>query len=147
MLQRVLNNKKKIMLLILLVGLLVLVRVFESQLFYDPFLEYYKTDYSVAPLPDYKPFLLFLGLSFRYGLNMVFSLGIIYILFKEVELVRFVSFLYVFLFLVLIVVFFLALSFYGESNKLMLFYVRRFLIQPILILIFIPGFYYQKLKK
>ncbi|WP_256387090.1 exosortase F system-associated protein [Flavobacterium sp. 140616W15] len=37
--------------------------------------------------------------------------------------------------------------FYANHNNLMLFYVRRFLIQPIFILLFIPGFYYQKLSK
>ena len=33
---------------------------------------------------------------------------------------------------------------FGETNKMNLFYIRRFIIQPIFLILFIPAFYYQK---
>jgi len=59
-------------------------------------------------------------------------------------MIQFVSVLYVFFFLILIGLFFSMLYFYEEHNNLILFYVRRFLIQPIFVILFIPAFYYQK---
>ena len=45
MLEKLLNNKIKAILLIALVLLLALVRAFENALFYDPFSDYFKNDY------------------------------------------------------------------------------------------------------
>ncbi|MDN3674640.1 exosortase F system-associated protein [Flavobacterium branchiarum] len=147
MLNNILENKLKVFLLILFVLLLVSIRAFESQLFYDPFLAYFESDYEVLPLPEFDLIRLFFGLLFRYTLNAILSLGIVYVLFKEMEMVKFASILYAVFFLVLIVAFFCIIYFFANHNNLMLFYVRRFLIQPIFILLFIPGFYYQKINK
>ncbi len=147
MLNNILENKLKIFLLIVFVLLLVSIRAFENQLFYDPFLVYFERDYEVLPLPEFDSIRLFLGLLFRYALNTIISLGIVYVLFKEIELIKFASILYAMFFLVLIIAFYWIIYFYGNQNNLILFYVRRFLIQPILVLLFIPGFYYQKLNK
>ena len=125
-----------------LIFLLALVRVFESE-FYDPFLEYFKADYLKLPFPDYHGFQLFGSMLLRYSLNTLFSLGIIYVLFKDKMLVKFAAFLYLFFFIVLIIVFFSILSFSDESDTFILFYVRRFLIQPLFLLLFVPAFYYQ----
>lgn len=147
MLNNILENKLKVFLLILFVLFLMSIRAFESQLFYDPFLAYFESDYETLPLPEFDSLRLFLGLLFRYTLNTILSLGIIYVLFKEIELVKFALILYVIFFLVLIIAFFCIIYFYANHNNLTLFYVRRFLIQPIFILLFIPGFYYQKINK
>jgi exosortase F-associated protein len=144
MLQELLNNKFRILQFVILLGCLVLIRAFENQLFYDPFLEYFKRDYAISPLPAYNPEKLFLGLLFRYALNSMLSLGIIYVLFKEADMVKFTAVLYVFFFLILIAAFFAVIYFYREHNNFLLFYVRRFLIQPIFVLLFVPAFYYQK---
>ncbi|MBF2082162.1 exosortase F system-associated protein, partial [Flavobacterium psychrophilum] len=49
------------------------------------------------------------------------------------------------LFLVLLMIgFYIVLNFFDESQKTILFYIRRFIIQPIFILLFIPAFYFQK---
>jgi exosortase F-associated protein len=95
-------------------------------------------------LPDFNSFQLFLGLLFRYALNTVVSLGIIYVLFKDVQMVKFALVLYYFFFMILIAAFFYIVLFIKGHNNLVLFYVRRFLIQPIFVLLFVPGFYYQK---
>lgn len=146
MLQKLLNHKIRIALAILFILFLALIRAYEDSLFYDPFLNYFKADYYNLPLPETDAIRLFFGLFFRYFLNTLLSLALIYVFFKDVEAVKFASILYLVFFIILVVAFFLVLSFFGEANKMILFYIRRFLIQPIFLLLFIPAFYYQKQK-
>ena len=146
MLQKLLNNKIRIIQLFFLILLLVLVRAFENQLFYDPFLNFFKQDFTAVPLPNINSFKLFLGLLFRYVINSSVSLAVIYVLFAEIKMIKFAFVLYCFFFLILIILlFFIILVTQGNHNWL-LFYVRRFLIQPIFLMLFIAGFYYQKQK-
>jgi exosortase F-associated protein len=144
MLNKIVQNKGTIFIFFILVSLLAGVRAFESQLFYDPFLVYFKKDYLKSPLPEFDSFLMFLGLLFRFFLNTVLSLAILYNFFRDKEMLQFASALYLFFFVILIITFFCFLFFYGNENNLVLFYIRRFLIQPIFIILFIPAFYYQK---
>ena len=144
MLQKIVNHKVRILLATLLVMLLALVRAYEDVLFYDPFLNYFKTDYHNLPLPEIEGLGLFFGLLFRFFLNTVLSLAMIYVLFKDIEAVKFASILYVVFFVVLVILFFSVLFFFGDTNKMALFYIRRFIIQPIFLLLFLPAFYYQK---
>ena len=146
MLKQLLQNKKKLFFISLgLVGL-VLVRLFENELFYDPFLAFFKQDFTNLSLPKVDSFLLFLGLLFRYALNTALSLGVIYIIFQEVTMVKFALVLYSFFFLISTIAFFYIVLFTTENYNWILFYVRRFLIQPVFLLLFIAGFYYQKLS-
>lgn len=147
MLQKILNNKIQVLQFLFLVGLLVLVRAFENELFYDPFLDFFKKDFTKLRLPNFNSTQLFLSLLLRYTLNTAISLGIIYVLFKDVGMVKFAFVLYYFFFMILIVAFFYIVYFANEQSNWVLFYVRRFLIQPIFVLLFVPGFYYQKQNK
>ena len=144
MLQKILNNKVLIIQLLFLVLLLALVRTFENQLFYDPFLDFFKQDFTNLSLPTVDSLSLFLALLFRYTLNTFLSLGIIYILFKDVAMMKFSLVLYYFFFLIFVVAFFYIIYFTSENHNWIIFYVRRFLIQPIFLLLFVAGFYYQK---
>jgi exosortase F-associated protein len=146
MLRKILNNKIRLAQFLFLVGLLALIRAFEDRLFYDPFLDYFKSDFANLPLPIFNPFQLFFGLLFRYTLNTFVSLGIIYVLFKDVQMVKFALVLYYFFFMLLIISFFFIIYYVKGHNNLALFYVRRFLIQPIFVILFVPAFYYQKQK-
>ena len=146
MLNKLLQNKTAIFVVMLFVTLLVFVRAFEKQLFYDPFLVYFEGDYMELPLPEFDNLKFFFGLSFRFFLSAVFSLGILYFIFKDKEMISFVSILYLFLFVILIAAFFCMLHFFKNQENLLLFYVRRFLIQPLFVIVFIPAFYYQKLN-
>jgi exosortase F-associated protein len=133
--------------LLIILGLILgfaLVRYYEGVLFYDPFLNYFKGDFNHMPLPEFDVFRLILNLFFRYGLNMLISLGLIYVIFKDWMMVQFSFFLYLLSFFVLLIFFFLVINFYGADNNFLLFYVRRFLIQPIFVMLFIPAFYFQK---
>jgi exosortase F-associated protein len=144
MLQKLFNHKGRIALATLFIVFLVLLRAYEDRLFYDPFLNYFKRDYYNLPLPEINKLHLFIGLLFRYFLNSIFSLAIIYVLFKDIQGVKFASMMYIILFIILVIAFFFVLSFFGSDNKMILFYIRRFLIQPIFLLLFLSAFYYQK---
>ena len=147
MLQKILNNKIRVLQFLFFVVLLVLVRAFENDLFYDPFLDFFKKDFAKLRLPSFNSTQLFLGLFFRYTLNTAISLGIIYVLFKDVTMVKFAFALYYFFFMILMAAFFYIIYYANENSNWILFYVRRFLIQPIFVLLFVPGFYYQKQNK
>lgn len=147
MLKNLLNNKTNLFFVFLLVASLVAIRAFEDNIFYDPFLDYFKLNYANLPLPNYNPIKLFVSLGFRFYLNSIVSLGLIYVLFKDSKIIKFSAFLYVFLGSVLLISFFFMIKVGGMENKMSLFYIRRFIIQPIFLIVFIPAFYYQKKMK
>lgn len=144
MLKKIVQNKVRFFIFLFLVLVLALIRSYETSLFYDPFLGFFKREYAKLPLPEFDSLRLFWSLLFRYSLNTVVSLTIIFTIFNKFELVKFSAFLFLTFFIILISVFFLILYFYGEHNNLLLFYVRRFLIQPLFVVLFIPAFFYQK---
>ena len=144
MLRKIRNNKLKTFLVIVFVLLLAAIRAYEDTLFYDPFSSYFKSDYLSLKFPDYEVWPLFFGMLLRYFMNTILSLAIIQIIFSDWELTRFTAFLYLFLFGFLIAAFFMLLHYSDSSNNFVLFYVRRFLIQPLFVLLFVPAFYYQK---
>ncbi len=144
MLQKIYRHKVRIAFAMLFVVMLAFIRAFEDTLFYDPFLNYFKMDYYNLPLPEINPLKFFLGLVFRYLLNTILSLGIIYNIYRDFNSLKFASILYLIFFIILVCSFFIVLSYFGETNKMTLFYIRRFIIQPIFLLLFIPAFYYQK---
>lgn len=133
-----------IVMITLCVLALAFIRFFEITLFYDPFLGYFKNDYLNLPLPDFNGIALFFSLLFRYVLNASLSLAVIYFLFKDVQLTKFATILYLLLFLVLILVFFVIVFFFDEKSNFLLFYVRRFIVQPLFLVLFVPAFYFQK---
>ena len=144
MLKNLLNNKFKIFILFLLVLVLASIRIFEEALFYDPYLIYFKADFTNFPLPIVEKMRLFCSLIFRYFLNSIVSITFIHIAFKDINFTKFSAVLYGILLIILFLTFFIVLEFYAENNKMTLFYIRRFLIQPLLLLLFIPGYLIQK---
>nr|WP_317171720.1 exosortase F system-associated protein [Flavobacterium kayseriense] len=146
MVKAILRNKARFFVGLLLVVFLMLIRAYESVLFYDPFLSYFKSDYKEIPFPEYDWLRLFLGLFYRYSLNSVLSLGLLFLIFQKNQLIKFAAVLYLLLFVLFAFLFFLLINYYEGQSSWLLFYVRRFLIQPIFGLLFIPAFYYQKLN-
>ncbi|MFN3753430.1 exosortase F system-associated membrane protein [Flavobacterium sp.] len=138
------KNKSKVFWSLFLIGLLICIRLFEDNLFYDPFLAYFKSEYAHTKLPQFNVFKLFFSLGIRFYLNSVISLFLLYVIFKDTKIVKFSMLLYMILGSILMISFIFVLTFFGEENKMTLFYIRRFLIQPIFIMLFIPAFYYQK---
>lgn len=125
--------------------LIIGIRFFEDALFYDPFLIFFKTDYQNKPLPNVEALQLILNLFLRYFANALLSLVIIYLLFLNKTHVKVAFVLYLVLFVLLLAIFSYLLFVSESPNYLVLFYVRRFLIQPVLLLLLIPAFYFQKL--
>ena len=142
--EKLLQNKKKIVYISLLILVLILVRVFENKLFYDPFLAFFKDDFQNKELPEFDALKLFFGLFSRYFMNSCITILILFLLFKDISIVKLTTFLLLIFFVVLIIALFVILYFSKHPDYLTLFYVRRFLIQPLFLILFIPAFFYQK---
>lgn len=137
----------KILAAIVIITLLVLVRAFEDNLFYDPLLAFFKGEYKYLPLPALDVSALLLHTSLRFAINSVLSILLLWVIFGRKETVVLCAILYAILFVVLIVAF-AAIVIWSEGTHthFLLFYIRRFLIQPLLLLVLLPAFYYQKIK-
>lgn len=140
------DKKYRIIIIIFLFFVLVLVRAFELQLFYDPFIEYFKNDYLYDPVPVFSGSKLLLDLIFRYGLNSFVSLVIIYVAFQNKNFLIFSIKFYIIAFVILSIVFFIILKGELAHGYLFAFYVRRFIIHPLFVLLLLPAFYYKQLK-
>ena len=138
------KKRVKIPIIVFLFGLLVLVRAFGADIFYDPFIDYFKGAYLDQPIPNYNTLKLWLHIILRYLINGLISLVIIYIAFEKKGLVRFSIKFYTASFIVLGIFYFALLQFEMINGHLFTFYVRRFLIHPVFVLILLPAFYYQK---
>lgn len=136
----------KLILVLLGVVLLVLVRWYEDTLFYDPLIEFFKTDHTTQPLPRFKFWELILNTILRFMLNSAISLGIIWVLFQQKGMLKFSVVLYGILGVVLTSIFLILVSTSESGQYLPLFYVRRFLIQPLFLLLLVPAFYLQRVN-
>lgn len=127
---------------IIILGILIIsVRFFENQWFYDPFLQAFKkSQYQMVP---YQSGRLFLNYLLRFGINTGASLGILWLVFKDASVIKLSAIIYLVLFIILSLALFVVLQTEEPSLKA-IFYIRRFMIQPLLILLFLPAFYYQK---
>ncbi|MFD2891750.1 exosortase F system-associated protein [Flavobacterium chuncheonense] len=144
--EKLLNNKQFCRILVfLLLVLLIGIRVFEKQLFYDPLMLFFKGNYQNQNLPNFESAKLFLNISLRYFMNTLLSLGIVYIIFKDKAQLVFLCWVYLGLYVLLILVFAFLLLNAESPDYLVLFYFRRFLIQPIPLLLFVPALFYQKM--
>ncbi len=140
-----LRKRYRILLIGFLFILLVLVRAFEQQLFYDPFIMYFKNDYLQKPIPIFSGSKLLIGLIFRYALNAIISFAIIYLSFQKRSFVEFSIRFYVIAFILLGIIFFIILKGDLKHGYLFAFYIRRFLIHPLFVLLLLPAFYYKQL--
>lgn len=142
MLDNLKDNKIKIVIAVIVIMCFALVRAFETQLFYDPFVKYFDSNFEALPYPKVDALKLFFGLFSRYFLNSLLSLLLLYVLFQDRDIFKFSLVLYCFFLVILLIMFFVVLEYFPHGSWL-LFYIRRFIIQPILVLLFIPAFYYQ----
>lgn len=140
------KKRYKIILISFLVVLLAMLRYFEKQLFYDPLLEFYEADYLNQAFPYFATGKLFFNVLLRYALNTIISLGILYVTFFDKNILEFSVYLYSIFFVICFTIFVFLIFEIESKNFLALFYVRRFLIHPILILILMPAFYYHRRK-
>jgi exosortase F-associated protein len=120
------------------------IRFRESELFYDPLIPFFKSNYQRMALPDMEMGKLFSHLFLRYLINAGLSLMILWMAFKERGIIKFASLFYGVVFILLMLVFSVLLNTQEVGEYLPIFYVRRFLIQPILLFMLLPAFYYYR---
>lgn len=141
------NKSITYILLFILFALLVLVRVFESELFYDPYLAFFQNDYLYVDSPKHNVFKLTVHTVYRFIVNTVISLGILYLFFKDINVVKFSAVVYIIAFVTLISLYVYFVMNPKQEDYYMFFNIRRFLIQPIILLLLLPAFYYYGLKE
>nr|WP_321222184.1 exosortase F system-associated protein [uncultured Psychroserpens sp.] len=141
------RNPITYILLLVLFGLLVLIRAFENELFYDPYLLFFKSDYLHIDSPRREILKLSLYTTWRYILNSSISLGIIYLFFKDRSIVKFSFIIFCIAYIVLILFYLYFVVNPRQEDYYLFFNFRRFLIQPILLLLLVPAFFYYKLKQ
>jgi len=139
--------KKKYWLTGGLLLILVTVRLLEKRFFDDGLIEFFQYDYLQKPLPGISFFHLISIDTLRYGINTAVSIAILYLLFPQKGIGRFLSLFYGTTYIILIFTMWYLLLHYQTGEYLALFYVRRFIIQPILLFILIPALLYQKNNK
>jgi exosortase F-associated protein len=121
---------------------LALVRWLENDLFYDPFIAYFKSNFQLQLLPDIDKGRYLISILSRYLINLSFTVFIIWLSYKSKEFVKATLWVHLFSFIILLAAFFILGPLDDEWVKMTLFYIRRFLIHPILLFILVPGFYF-----
>ncbi|WP_456461240.1 exosortase F system-associated membrane protein [Lutibacter sp.] len=139
------KRKVQILLIVLLFLLLIAVRVFIQPYFYDPLIDYFKNDYLQTTIPNLDFSKFFLNVFYRYTLNTIISLAIIYLFFNDFKIIYFSIKFYIIAFVIFGLALFVFLKL--DFDYKLIFYARRFLIQPLFVFLLLPAFYYQQLKK
>lgn len=130
--------------LFLLFGLLVLIRAFENELFYDPYLNFFQNDYLYLDSPRREVLKLTLSTTLRFTINTLISIAILYVFFKDFNVVKFSVLVYFFSYLILLGLFLYFVLNPKQEDYYLFFNIRRFLIQPLLLLLLLPAFYYHR---
>ncbi len=123
---------------------LIAVRVFEDRLFYDPFLDYFHEANKNQHFPDFVWGKLMAGHLFRFFLNLFFSCLIIHFWFNNKRWTIQGALLMVIVFAITFPIYLYCISGRFELGYLFSFYMRRFVIQPLILLLIIPLFYYRR---
>ena len=114
---------------------LVFVRFLEDKIFYDPFLEFFKGDYKVSQIPDFIAWKLLLSHIFRFLLNLFFSAVVVHFMFLNKKWTLQAIALMTIAFLFFFPIYLWCLFSKMEIGYLFTFSVRRFVIQPIVLLL------------
>lgn len=123
---------------------LIVVRILEDNLFYDPFLGYFHEANKNISFPSFEWGRLIFGHLFRFILNLLFSCLIIQCLFKNKEWTIQGAVLIAIVFAITFPIYLYCIYSHFEIGYLFSFYMRRFVIQPLVLLLIVPLFYYRK---
>jgi exosortase F-associated protein len=123
---------------------LIGVRVVENTIFYDPFLSYFQEGIKNISFPVFEWGKLIGGHLFRFVLNLFFSCLIIQGLFKNKHWTMQGALMMVIVFAIAFPIYLFCIQNKFEIGYLFSFYMRRFVIQPLIILLIVPMFYYRK---
>ena len=123
--------------------LLIAIRFYEKQFFDDGLIVFFQHDYLKNDLPPISIVKSFVIDSVRYWLNTILSITILYLYFKQAGLLKFLFFVYAVAYVLDILLLFVAFQNYQAGEYILLFYTRRFMIQPFLLFLLIPALWYQ----
>lgn len=140
------SKSTKFILVFILFVLLAMIRYFENELFYDPYLTFFQNDYLYIDNPRREVFKLTAFTTLRYVMNSVISLGILYVFFRDKNIIKFSALVYGIAYIILLALFLYFVLNPNKEDYYLFFNIRRFLIQPIILLLLLPAFYYYKLK-
>lgn len=140
------DRKYRIALILICFLALVMVRAFEQTLFYDPFIKYFEDDFLHAPIPKFSGSKLLVSMSFRYALNSIISVLAIQVAFQNRDFTIFSVKFFVLAYFILMITFLIILKGELAHGYLFAFYIRRFLIHPLFVLLLLPAFYYKQLN-
>ena len=124
---------------------LIGIRMVEGDLFYDPFLEYFHEPNKQIAVPEFVWSKLILNHLFRFLLNLICSAIILQAIFNNKKWTVQGIVLMILVFAITFPVYLYCLHTELEIGYLFTFYMRRFVIQPIILLLIIPLFYYRKM--
>lgn len=121
---------------------LVLVYVFQRVLFYDPFqdLVYQPGQFNEISINHSK---YIFGKISRYILNDGFALMIIWGLFQNKKYLRFAVIIFMIGLLILLPIYITLSLMYYETIHTFLNHLHRLVLNPVLMMLLIPAFYYQ----
>lgn len=123
---------------------LILIRGLEDHIFYDPFLQFFKSADHSAVFPIFVWGKLIWSYIFRFSLNTFFSLWVVYFLFQNKVWVKQAFVLILLVFIIVFPIYLYCISDKFQFGYLFSFYIRRFVIQPLAVILIIPIFYYRK---
>ena len=123
---------------------LIAIRGLEDKLFYDPFLHFFKSANQNEVFPNFIWEKLILSYLLRFGLNTFFSLVIVHFLFQNKDWTKQAFILIALVFLIVFPIYLYCIYDRFQFGYLFSFYVRRFVIQPLTVILLIPVFYYRK---
>ena len=123
---------------------LIGVRVVEDRLFYDPFLNYFRSVHMHKDMPSFDLFPLIVSHLGRFLINLLFSALIVQGFFKNMVWTKQAIVLMTVVFVIVLPVYIYCVETNFSVGELFSFYVRRFLIQPLILIVLIPMFYYRK---
>jgi exosortase F-associated protein len=141
------HKATKYIILFILLMLLVLVRAYENVLFYDPYLPFFENDYLYMDSPRREIAKLVFFTSLRYFVNTIISLGILYVFFKDKGIIKFSVIIYGVAYFLLLIPFLYFVINPRQEDYYLFFNIRRFLIQPLILILLLPAFYYYKLNR
>lgn len=130
-----------------LIVFLILIRAFEDVLFYDPYLSFFKNDYLYIDSPRREIAKLVFNTTLRFVLNTSISLAILYLIFKDKSIIKFSSLIYMVAYVLLLIPFLYFVINPKQEDYYLFFNIRRFLIQPLGLILLLPAFYYYKLNR
>ena len=138
---------KKHLLASMIILLLVSVRYLRVEYFYDPLELFFKSDFKNQLQFPFLDFLeLFKSYSLIFFLNSFLSIMIIYTYFPKKDVLKFLIVLFGLFYITLLMIFVISFVFVSD-DFLVFYYIRRFVLNPLLLILILPAYFYNSYMK